>query len=329
MIAEVEQVRQEIFESVERTFHLQIYSSKQINRGWRNLKWKIETNKGILFVKQYHLKRYPKEKLVHVRKALQLQAILAEQGVPCPKPYQDQDSYLIYTDSCIPYVLTDYCEGSLILPGEANLQQMDHLGQMTGKMHKILSQFPQDPIDWQPILTVMVNQWKNNWKRARDEKRSENVLTAIDRQQTILDRMEMDVFQDCRIGWTHWDLWVDNILFIHDSVAAILDFDRMKVVYPELDVARAILSCSLKENRLNLDLTSAFLQGYNQFVSFTSKELVRSFRLIWCQESAKWVRPEMEERPGTAKRFAEEVLWITKYWDELEEILQDVFDKRN
>lgn len=54
---DVDKIKEAIFKSIEENFDLKIRSGRQIHRGWRNLKWKIETDEGSLFVKQYHPER--------------------------------------------------------------------------------------------------------------------------------------------------------------------------------------------------------------------------------------------------------------------------------
>lgn len=320
----VDKIKEAIFKSIEENFDLKIRSGRQIHRGWRNLKWKIETDEGSLFVKQYHPERYPPKKLDRVREALRIQAYLAENGIPCPKPFQYEESHLIKTDCDVCYCLTPYCEGEVVKPGEVNMDQMYHLGKVTGKMHKKLQILPAQPPGWKPSYEKICEAWNRNRDRARLEKRPDRVLQAINSQRTIIDQLELDRFHDCPVGWAHSDLFVDNLLFSPDRVSAVLDFDRITVIYPELDLSRAILSCALKEDKMRLDAVSAFLNGYNEYIAFQGNDLVRAFKLLWCRESAKWIRPEMEERPGSAMRFVHEILWITANWNELDKIFNSL-----
>lgn len=321
---DVKKVKEEIWKHIENSFGLEILWDQQIHLGWRNLKWKIETDKGPLFVKQYHPKRYPIKKLARVQEGLRIQAYLAEKGIPCPKPLMYKESYLIQTASDVYYCLTPYCEGELVKPGEVNLEQMYHLGKVIGNMHKQLQSIPTCTPKWKPEREKLYVEWHKNWNRARMEKRSNYVLQAIESQRTILDKLDLNLFHHCKVSWTHWDLFVENILFFCDSVSAILDFDRVTIIYPELDISRAILSCALIDNELRLNAVSAFLKGYNQYLFLHEKELARSMKLLWCHESPKWIRPEMEERPGSAMRFAHEILWITTHWDELDEMFDSL-----
>jgi homoserine kinase type II len=321
LLQEAEAIREDVFHQLTHIFHIDVVDFEPIKRGWRNYKWKIYTPLGTLFVKQYHPERYPLEKLKYVNKALHFQAFLHTRGLPCPSLYSHQGQYLLRSMKGTHFVLMEFCPGKLIPPGQANPEQMYHLGQVMGRMHKALQKFPLDPIDWQPNKQEMVRKWEKHWKRAIDQRRSSFVLDALAKVKNVLDRIDMEPFEQCPIGWAHWDFWVENLLFSSDQVTAVLDFDRVKTVYPELDVARAVMSCAWN-GEVRKDLVQVFLEGYRESIPFTKEELARSLRLIWCHDSLKWIRPEMEERPGTAERFAREMLWITENWGELEDFIQ-------
>ncbi|MDQ0166176.1 phosphotransferase [Bacillus horti] len=50
------------------------------------------------------------------------------------------------------------------------------------------------------------------------------------------------MFDSSKKRLDHRDLWMDNLLFHGNRVSAVLDFDRRKYDYPQLDVDRAIMS---------------------------------------------------------------------------------------
>jgi len=49
----------EIKETIERMFSIRVIEYEGINRGLLNLKWKVVTNNGTLFIKQFSEERYP------------------------------------------------------------------------------------------------------------------------------------------------------------------------------------------------------------------------------------------------------------------------------
>ena len=52
-------IRDDILIYISDIFEIKIYDYLQIDQGYLNLKWKIETDVGSLFVKQYNKTRYP------------------------------------------------------------------------------------------------------------------------------------------------------------------------------------------------------------------------------------------------------------------------------
>ncbi|TQR15495.1 hypothetical protein [Psychrobacillus vulpis] len=56
-----EDVRDDIFEAITIILGFNILDFSQIELGYMNLKWKIKTEIGGLFVKQYNKTRYPEQ----------------------------------------------------------------------------------------------------------------------------------------------------------------------------------------------------------------------------------------------------------------------------
>lgn len=319
-----DQIKEEILETIQTKFKFQVHSTQPIERGYRNLKWKMETDQGRLFVKQYNPIRYTEESLIEVKKALFFQAQLYDHGIPCPKLYTDQGEYILFTPSGERFVIMGFCLGELVNPGKVNVQQMLSFGEVTGRMHSLLNRSAdthQAP-SWTPSPSIMLEKWKQNWEKAQ-EKEPQHILDVIEQQRVIIDELDMSLFTSCEQGWTHWDLWVDNLLFHEDKVAAIIDFDRLKYLYPEMDVARAILSCALDEGEMRLDVVSAFLGGYRKTCDFPNWKLIRSLKLLWCLEALIWLQPKTKTSNKVTTRFAEELIWLTQHWFELEKILEE------
>ncbi|MBA4492993.1 phosphotransferase [Paenactinomyces guangxiensis] len=321
----IDLIKKEIIETIQLNLGVKVKSSQSISRGWLNFKWKLKTDQGVLFAKQYHPDRFTPKKLEDIKIALEIQAKLNHYGVACPKPYALDDTYLMQTPTGTCFVVMEFSEGELVGPGKVNVDQIYDLGKAAGYMHLVLSRFPKGKLFWIPSYEELLEKWDNHWTNAQLQQRSDRVLCALEKQKKLLDQIDMEYFKECRQGWAHWDLWVDNILFFPEKVAAILDFDRMKYVFPELDISRAILSCAFSpETGMNFEAVAAFLAGYNQYLPFPKKQLARSLRLSWCQESSWWITHDIEERSENPARFFEEIIWISDHWHELEEIFASV-----
>ncbi|SEN99540.1 Phosphotransferase enzyme family protein [Paenibacillus sophorae] len=94
------------------------------------------------------------------------------------------------------------------------------------------------------------------------------MLADIEIQRRATEDINLEILESLQLGWAHRDLWVDNLLFNDSQLTAILDFDRLNYDYPQLDVARAVMSCAL-DNSLDVSLASAFIEGYSEERSVT------------------------------------------------------------
>jgi len=318
-----DEIINEITEHLKLTYRLQTNNAEPNHFGYANLKWKIDTDQGVFFVKQYNSERYSDQLLEQVEVALGLQEKLNLSGIPCPKILSRNGTYIQRTALGERYMITEFSAGQMINPGEANVEQMYHLGQVTGNMHYWLDQnAPKtNPLHWTPnSKEQMLSVWLKNWKLAQNVE-SEKYIAALEIQRKITDDLDLNIFQHCEEGWVHWDLFVDNILFHPKSVAAILDFDRMHFIYPEFDISRAILSGAIINNQVNLDSSRAFISGYRESIPLSLSKLIRSIKLTWWKEAA-WLSVQSEEH-RTLKRFAEELIWVSNNWSMLNEIFSD------
>jgi homoserine kinase type II len=317
-------VRNSIFDTLEDKFKVNILSFTSIDLGYLNLKWKINTDVGDLFVKQYNKKRYPNNRIDELEISLNHQAKLYQLGIPCPKLFSHNEKYVNTTSEGTNFVLMRLCEGKNLMPGTANEKQVKSLGEVIARMHKFLNETntTKAPLHWRLHS-------KEIMLRDLQERRNEAVnfncpktLETLEIQRKIIVSTDLEIFSDCEQGWCHWDLFSDNILFNPDRVSALLDFDRMHYVYQEFDISRPILSCCLEEGKMDFQKVSAFVEGYRQFKPLTRKQLVRSIKLTWWRE-AEWVRVE-EKQNSSLKRFSEENNWIGENWDKLERLFADI-----
>lgn len=55
---------------------------------------------------------------------------------------------------------------------------------------------------------------------------------------------------------------------------------------------RATLSLALKDDRLNVDMIHAFVEGYSQHWVLALSDMADALRLSWCIEVPWWIQPE-------------------------------------
>jgi homoserine kinase type II len=131
-------------------------------------------------------------------------------------------------------------------------------------------------------------------------------------QLKATEQFDIELINSCEAGWAHRDLFVDNLLFVDNQVSAILDFDRFAYDYPELDIARVIVSGALDKENLNITAATAFLDGYRTQREFERGVLTRSLHMLWYMESVWWIHTNMDTTRAQPIRFAEEMTWLAK-----------------
>lgn len=311
-------------EKSEQLFGFKIVSWAPISLGWLNLKWKLETDQGDVLLKQYHSKRYKNENVLI--RALEQQQRLFESGMPCPQLLAINGT-ILHTFSDEKFVIMQFCTGEIVKPKDMNIDKMYDLGRVTGRMHRILNDGSLREEGNTQFIPQNRQERISHWSNVIEELKSKNnmnLISHIELQMNLSKTIDIESFGKSIPGWSHRDLWVDNLLFDKDQVSAVLDFDRLNYDYPELDVARAILSWSLHNGNFRTELASAFLQGYRTVNEFPAGKIVSSLRMLWYLESVWWINASMEHHNRVQARFAEEMTWLAENDEQLPVMLGDL-----
>lgn len=321
-----EMIRDDLIKTFQRLFDLNVLESTVIRRGWLNLKWKVTTDSGQFLLKQYNKKRYklynPEELLL----AFSQQVRLFDKGLACPNLLSHNKSILLESDNGELFTVMEYCQGKLIPPGKANVHQIYDLGRETGKMHRLLNDgtlsIKNNPQFIPPRREERLAHWNSVWEQTKEAGKTE-LLSDIETQRRATEDIDIEILELLQSGWAHRDLWVDNLLFNDSRLTAILDFDRLKYDYPQLDVARAVISCSLDDN-LDVSLASAFMEGYSEEHTVVKGYLTNSLKLLWYMESTWWINANMDEHSIPPARFAKEMIWLAENQKNMSDLLGNI-----
>lgn len=308
-------------EKSELLFGFKILSWAPISLGWLNLKWKLETDQGEFLLKQYHAKRYSNEDVLI--RALEQQQRLFKSGLPCPELLAVNGT-ILHTFSDEKFVIMQFCTGEIVKPKDINIDKMYDLGRVTGMMHRILNDGSLGAEGHTQFIPQNRQDRISHWSNVIEELKGKNkthFISQIELHMKLTKTIDIDSFGKSIPGWSHRDLWADNLLFKQDQVSAVLDFDRLNYDYPEIDVSRAILSWSIHNGNFRTELASAFLQGYRTVNEFPAGKLVSSLRMLWYLESVWWINANMEHHNNVQARFAEEMAWLAENDDKLPAIL--------
>lgn len=318
-------ILEDLLVSIQRDMGLVVHEAASIRRGWLNLKWKLETDQGTYLLKQYNRERFKLYDEEELLMAFSQQIRLRSRGVKCPALLTNEGRYFLKSDQGERFMVMEFCEGQLVAPGETNANQIRALGREIGFMHRILNDgslgVKDKPQFIPPSRTERLGYWKRVMEEAAGSKLPE-VLAALEAQYAATERFR-DEINPMQTGWAHRDVWVDNLLFRPAGVAAILDFDRLNYDYPQLDIARAVISCAL-HSELDVSLVSAFMEGYREEREVPEGYLVQGIRWLWYMESVWWVNAKLHEHQGPPARFAWEMDWLAKHLEGLPELLEPV-----
>jgi homoserine kinase type II len=300
-----------------------------INLGFLNLKWKVETEEGLFVIKQLSKERYVRydfEKVILEQElALREQLKQYQNGTLCPKVITHSNNVIHKTPSGERFIIMKHIAGKNLLPGTLNLKQMYSLGQMTGHMHNVSNDGTHsmeiNPKFIPPSVEQRLKHWETFYGKIEG---NDKLLDLVDLQIKATKQFNLDMISSCETGWAHRDLWVDNILFIEDQLSSILDFDRFAYDYPELDIARAIMSGALKGNVFNSNCARAFLEGYRSKRNLKKGTFVRSLYLLWYLESVWWIVPNLNQERYQEVQFQNEMTWLAKHLFELTSLFGDL-----
>jgi len=321
-----EQIWQDIVNCLRRRFGIEVFEWTPIRRGWLNLKWKVSTDAGPLLVKQYNRERFKLYKSEELLGAFSQQIRLRENGLPCARLLSDRGEVFVTSEKGERFLVMEFCEGNLIPPGRARERQIHDLGLITARMHHLLNDgtlgAKASPQFVPPSREERMDHWRS-MRQTAEAAGDGRLVQEIETQLRATEEADMDRFAGVSTGWAHRDLWVDNLLFFEQRVAAVLDFDRLNYDYPALDAARAVISCALDgQGRLDASLAWAFMAGYTEERHAAPGFLTQALQLLWYMECVWWIHAEMDRERDTTVRFAKEMEWLAHHVTDLPAMLE-------
>lgn len=314
----------ELMEDIERAYGLTCTEFRPVSGGWLNEKWRAETELGPVLVKKFSPRRYGNaRRLAELEAALQRQALLYDQGVPCPKIFLWGGKALRPTEDGTAYMVMEFRPGQNV-SGGATLPQLESLGDACGRMKRAFSQLPFSGVKGWPVtggqtLAVL----KSHLEKIREERCPDEAFQqAAALLEPIMRTLGPEFFCRLQTGIGHEDFTWDNLLFSESALSAIIDFDRNAYGYVLHDVGRALLCFALEGEELNMEKVDAFARGYRRHLPLTGRDLSDALKISWCVEVPWWIRPEyFSQDRGKAGRFRDEILWVTRHWFRLDGLM--------
>ncbi|CAM3678986.1 phosphotransferase [Marinicrinis lubricantis] len=313
-----------LFENSPSMYGFHIQRAIPISLGWLNLKWRLETDVGDFVLKLYHANRYSHEEFL--QRALAHQQMLYRSGLPCPELIEKNGDLLHHWGN-EKYMIMRFVPGQVVKTDLIRQEQMYDLGRVTGRMHRLWNHPNQHGKLTPQFIPQTKEERRSHWYQMlgkAQQKKEDELIHQIELQLKATEIIDIQDFGSCITGWTHRDLWSDNVLFLGGEVSAILDFDRSSWDYPELDVARAVMSWAFDKGHFRNEFAAAFLEGYRTEAAFPHGAIIRSLRMLWYLESIWWIHDKHAERNAVTQRFAKEMNWLASHMNEISELCGDI-----
>lgn len=314
---------------LEDSYGLRCSRMTPVGGGWLNQKWKTESNRGTLLIKQYSHERFNRQQLQRIESALQRQILLWENGFPCPRILPCKGRAIRTLEDGTDYMVMEFCPGRIESCETVTEAQMEDLGCVCGRMHREFSGLPVEgvrgyPLDGDRLLRSL---WDNFHARMGEADRPGAFQEAVLGQRAILQALGGKTLLPGRkrmlpTGIGHEDFSPDNMLFQGQGVTAILDFDRNQYTYVWHDLGRAVLSFALRDGIISQGLVRAFVDGYASQLPLELEDIVDALKITWCLEAPWWIVPRaFASESGKILRFKDELVWLTSHWFELESLV--------
>lgn len=310
------------------SYGLACTGAAKVNGGYLNKKWKVCADGRDFLIKQLSFERFDLKKLGRIEVAMQRQMLLHKMGVRCPEILTHEGRAIRFADDQTAYMVMEFRQGQVGNPDTITLPQMRSLGASAAAMHKALSFLPVESadrlaLDGKRTLDLL---WENFNTRAKECAQSGNVTDGYKRAvralEPILTQITPDFFDGVPKGLAHEDFFADNLLFERDSLSAIVDFDRCCCSFVWHDIGRVLLSLVLEKDGLNLPRINAFIAGYCEHLPLTLINIAHALRLTWCIETPWWIQDQFFRNTAPKPmRFREEMLWLTRHFNELDRLL--------
>jgi homoserine kinase type II len=238
-----------------------LLSYKGIAEGVENTNYLLHTEKGPFFLTLYEKRVAPAD----LPFFLGLMEHLANAGLNCPTPVRDAQGRLLRTLAGRPAALVTFLEGVWI-----RRPQPRHCGALGHAMAEL--HLAGDGFKLERANALGVAGWRPLF--ARFQARADEIapgLAAVIEQE--LDHLEANWPAGLPLGIIHADLFPDNVFFLGDRLAGLIDFYFACNEALAYDVAIGLNAwCFESDHAFNMTKGQALLKGYQSLRALTEAE---------------------------------------------------------
>jgi homoserine kinase type II len=224
-------------------------------------------------------------------------AALEADGIPVCRPLLARDGDPVFEHGERGYCVLTWIHGSHPTGPELTLEEAHELGATVALIHNSLQRCT-TTADLPPVGTApasradhpeaAISEANRYQAAARVSNRGafdQRVLDLLDRRKILIDK-HMSEEPDGGIprgpyGWTHGDLQHRNILWNGRRIAAIIDWDRIRVRPYAEEIARTATIQFAHGDRIDLGRVSAFVVGYRTVIPISVDDLADGVHRLW------------------------------------------------
>jgi Ser/Thr protein kinase RdoA (MazF antagonist) len=271
-----------------------IGSVRYLADGLMNRNWQVESVRGV-----YALKRIVDVSVATARRNLSILSLLAEQDVAALPPLAGPGGDSVVEVGGRGYCLFPWVQGSHVHGTELSVEQARQLGTSLGRLHRALNtppvtaHLPDKPVVVHAKVAdpasaaAEVDRFLGVIAGLKSPGPFDDQVTGwLEQRKVLLDKYAHlrpgDEAPRGPFGWTHGDFQHLNVLWRDGEVAAVLDWDRIRVRPFGEEVARsATLLFGRTRGDLDLERVSAFTDGYRRQVPLTDDDLADAVDRLW------------------------------------------------
>lgn len=258
--------------------------------GLMNRNWRIGTTRGRFAVKQ--IIDVPLEA---ARRNLGTLSALAADGIPVCTPLVSGSGDTVAEVEDHGYCVIEWVDGEHVRGSDLPLDHVSDLGERLGLIHRALAanapaSVPAVPPSAEVASVAKALEAADRYLAtvaALDSPSAfdRSVAEAMEQRKQLLGKYG-DLYPKGDVpvgpyGWTHGDFQYRNILWQGGQVAAVLDWDRLRVRPYAEEVARTAQVQFGVEGRFDLERVSAFVGGYRRVIDLPVEDLADGVRRLW------------------------------------------------
>jgi Ser/Thr protein kinase RdoA (MazF antagonist) len=258
--------------------------------GLLNRNWRVEAEAGV-----FALKELDALDPDSARRSLALMRSVAEDGVPVVEAIAAADGETVVEIGSGAYYLAPWVDGSHYFGPDMDAAASRHMGELIGRIHRALARpglLPKAgpvsaPVTGPGEARERIGDYLGHIARleAPDafDTAAEPILRA--RLEAVAANEHLRPVGEEPVGpygWTHGDCQNWNLIWRDRRIAAVLDWDRVRVnPYGEEIVRASMYQCALDDGSVDLGNVAALIAGYRSVAPIDSEALADAARRRW------------------------------------------------